>query len=605
MLHCGTIDGTRESCVRFPERSDAGRIVTYWMISPALLNGAILLLALALFISERVRHDLVAILALLACLLTGLVEPRDALHGFADPAVVAVAAVLVVGRALELTGVAGAATARLMPTGAGFGLHLTILMAAGAVLSAFMNNIAALVITMPIATELARKHGRSAGAVLMPLSFATILGGMTTLIGTPANLIISSVREKQLGTPFGFFAMTPVGALVTALGLVYLGVLGWRLLRVRDGGEAAGSQALMTYELTISEAVDIPRANLDQTLAALDSELAGVVRRRERIDWPEDHLRAGDRLLVQSHRPPWEVADALDFVEHSTSRREDVPLARVAVAYGSPLIGRRLRSVSFQSEGAVVAVAAGARAADLRAPLSHIDIEVGDELFLEGSSEDIARLSSEMRLLEIDRFDRLKVSPGKAWATGGIFALAVGLVVSGLVPPALSFLIAAALIGGLQLIPTKEIYGSIDWTIIVLLAAMIPVGESFETSGAAQIVAQWLATTLAEQPLAVAIGAMCLVTMVLSVFLNNVATALIMAPLGIRVAEVLDVPPDALLLAVLVGASSDFLTPIGHQNNLLVMGPGGYRFSDYARVGAILAAIVVATTAWFLARVYG
>lgn len=575
------------------------------MLSPALLNGAILLLALSLFVSERVRHDLVAILALVACLLTGLVAADDALQGFGDPAVIAVAAVLVVGRALELTGVAGAATARLMPRGAGFALHLSILMAAGAFLSAFMNNIAALVITMPIATQLARQHGRSAGAVLMPLSFATILGGMTTLIGTPANLIISSVRERQLGEPFGFFAMTPVGTLVTVLGLLYLAVLGWRLLRASEGAEEAGPQPLMTFELTMSEPVAIERMQLQDMLKAVDSRLVGVVRRRERIDWPEDHLRAGDRLLVLSRKRPWQVAEALDFVEHLMSRRDDAPLARVTVAHGSPLIGRRLRAVGFQSEGTVVAIAAGARAARLRLPLSRMTVEPGDELFLEGGSEDLARVTSEMRLLEIDRFDRLKVSPRKAWATAAIFALAVGLVVAGTVPPALAFLGAAALIGGLQLIPAKEIYGSIDWSIIVLLAAMIPVGESFETSGAAKIVADWLASTLAHQPLAVAIGAMCLVTMILSVFLNNIATALIMAPLGIRVAHLLDVPPDAFLLAVLVGASSDFLTPIGHQNNLLVMSPGGYRFSDYARVGAILATIVVVTTALFLARSYG
>lgn len=575
------------------------------VFSPAVLSGFILLLTLALFVSERVRHDLVAVIALIACLLTGLVTPRNALHGFGDPAVIAVASVLIVGRALELSGVASALTTRMMPANAGFATRMSILLMAGACLSAFMNNIAALVITMPIAAEIARTSKRPPGAILMPLAFATILGGMTTLIGTPANLIISSVREKQLGEPFGFFTMAPVGTLVTVLGLAYLGFIGWRLLPVRQSLALRNRHPWMTFELTLSAVPARCRSQLASLLRKKTTRLLTVIRDGEPVEWPDGGLRVGDRLLVLTRTDPWVLAEALPFVEHYSPHEVGVPMARVSVAHGSSLIGRGYGAVAFQSNEAVHVVAGGPRAASERKPLSQLDIRVGDQLFIEGASEDIARYTTQFRLLEIDRFDRLRVKSQTAYAIAGIFVAAILLIVLGSIPPALSFLGAAALIGGLRLIPAKEIYNAVDWSIIVLLAAMIPVGESFESSGAAEIVAGWLGDVLGGQSLTIAIGAMCLVTMILSIFLNNVATALVMAPLAIGVSEVLGVVPDAMLLAVLIGTSSDFLTPIGHQNNLLVMGPGGYRFADYARVGAILAIIVIAATAVFLGRIYG
>lgn len=564
--------------------------------SPAVLSGFILLLTLALFVSERARHDLVAVIALIACLLTGLVTPKNALHGFGDPAVIAVASVLIVGRALELSGVASALTARMMPANAGFATRMSLLLMAGACLSAFMNNIAALVITMPIAAEIARTSKRPPGA---------ILGGMTTLIGTPANLIISSVREKQLGEPFGFFTMTPVGTLVTVLGLTYLGFIGWRLLPVRQSMALRNRHPWMTFELTLSAVPARSRSKLASLLRKKTTRLLTVIRDGEPVEWPDGGLRVGDRLLVLTRTDPWALAEALPFVEHYSPHEAGVPMARVSVAHGSSLIGRGYGAVAFQSSEAVHVVAGGPRAASERKPLSQLEIRIGDQLFIEGAAEDLARYTTQFRLLEIDRFDRLRVKSQTAYAIAGIFVSAILLVVLGDVPPALSFLGAAALIGGLRLIPAKEIYSAVDWSIIVLLAAMIPVGESFESSGAAEIVAGWLGDVLGGQSLTIAIGAMCLVTMILSIFLNNVATAFVMAPLAIGVSEVLGVVSDAMLLAVLIGTSSDFPTPIGHQNNLLVMGPGGYRFADYARVGAILAIIVITATAVFLGRIYG
>lgn len=571
-------------------------------MTPALTSAAILVAALILFVSERVRHDLIAIMALLACVATGLVAPEAALGGFGDPAVVAVAAVLIVGRALELTGIAGRLTQVLIPQHASFGVKLAILMAVAAVLSGFMNNIAALVITMPLATAIARDSKRQPGATLMPLAFATILGGMTTLIGTPANLILSSVRERELGAPFGFFTMTPVGVAVAGVGLTYLTLLGWRLLPERRSATEATARPWRVFE--------IDNLSPEISIQSISAKLRGVTTRtlaliRNHRTLPLDTARQpGDRLLVLSRVTPEEACRALQIAFTDGTARDEAN-ARMVVAHGSALVGESHASVSFMTNGALRVTAAGPRAARQRHPLATLRIRTGDQLFVTGRPADLAKFAARLRLLEIDRSDVAPVDFRTAIATTAIFGGAIALTILGGVPPAISFLGAAALIAGLRLIATSEIYTSVDWSVIVLLAAMIPVGASFETSGAAGMVAQWLGQTLTGVPLVVALAAVCTATLILSVFLNNVATSVIMGPLAIKVAIVLGIAPDAMLLAVLIGASSDFLTPIGHQNNLLVMGPGGYRFADYARAGALLSVLVVSVASMVLATLYG
>lgn len=559
-------------------------------MNPAAISALILVGALLLFVSERVRHDLVALIALFACLVTGLVTPSKAFTGFADPAVLAVAAILVVGRAIELSGVASAIARIAIPARASFTIRLSALLAVAMLLSAFMNNIAALVITMPVATEIARNARLSPAVTLMPLAFASILGGMTTLIGTPANLILSSVRESELGAPLGFFAMTPVGVAVALLGLVYLGVLGWRLLPIRESAEHRARPPWRVFEL------EVPAAFADS--AALK---AGLRAARARL-----LVRFGaDRVLVLSRANQWTVAETSGLVATSThANSQDAVTARVVVAHGSFLVDAGYDMVRARTEERVEVVAAGPRVARDRQPLASQRIRAGDQLYLRGAPADLAGFLARARLLEVDRLDPVPVARGKAAAILAIFGISIGSIVLGGLPPAIAFLGAAVLLAALRLLPAEEVYRSIDWSVIVLLAAMIPVGQSFEASGAAEIAAQWLGATLAGLPLVVVLAALCSVTLLLSIFLNNVATAIIMGPLAIDAAHLLGVNPDAALLAVLIGASSDFLTPIGHQNNLLVMGPGGYRFTDYARMGGVLVVVVVVTAALVLSFAY-
>ena len=573
-------------------------------MNPAAISAAILLAALAMFVSERVRHDLVAVLALLACVLTGLVSPEEAFVGFADPAVVAVASVLVVGRAVELSGLAATVARVSIPATAPFQLRLAMLLIVAAVLSAFMNNIAALVITMPIAAEIARASRRPPAATLMPLAFATILGGMTTLIGTPANLILSSVREDRLGRPFGFFSMTTVGAAVMIVGLAYLGQLGWRLLPIRRAAQRERRAPWRVFELAVPAAR--ATADLIPRLRATGARLLAVMRDGHVVAPRPDALQPDDQLLLLARPNQWTVAERTGLTSaFGALHVPGVVTAQTVVAHGSFLIGLSYDAVRIRSEGTVSVVAAGASAGRARQPLSAARIAVGDQLFVRGPAEAVASFARRARLLEIDRLDTIPLASRRAPLTLAIFTAAIAAIVFGGVSPAIGFFAAAAAVAILRLLPAEEVYASIDWTVIILLAAMLPVGRSFETSGAAAQAAAWLGQGLAGQSLPIVLAALCGLTLLLSVFLNNVATAIIMGPLAIDLARLLGVHPDAALLAVLIGASSDFLTPIGHQNNLLVMGPGGYQFTDYARMGAPLVVLVVGTAAMVLSWLYG
>ncbi|WNO52935.1 SLC13 family permease [Stakelama saccharophila] len=568
-------------------------------MTPAALSAIVLGIALVLFVSERVRHDLVALLALFACLALGLVTPQTAFVGMADPAVLTVAGILVIGRAVELSGIASVIARTVIPQRAPFTVRLALLLVVSAALSAFMNNIAALVITMPIAADVARAARRPPAATLMPLAFATILGGMTTLIGTPANLILSSVRQKELGAPLGFFAMTPVGAAVTAVGLLYLVVLGWRLLPVRRSSERETRPPWRVFELLAPAAVaGHPVQQLFPVLRHASARLLALFRDGGRVMvGTATRLKEGDHLLVISRVNQWIAADRTGLDTTTAPQDEAEVTARVAVAHGSFLIDQRHEEVPLRSDGELRVVAVGPRAARERQPLTSMVIHAGDQLFLRGPPQALSRFIARARLLEIDRLDPPSVARSSSALILAIFVTAIVMVVAEITTPTVAFVGAAVAVAALRLVPAAEVYRSIDWSVLVLLAAMIPVGQSFETTGAAAQVAQFLGRSLDGAPLFVITGALCATTLLLSIFLNNVATAVIMGPLAIEAARLLHFSPDAALLAVLIGASSDFLTPIGHHNNLLVMAPGGYRFTDYCRMGGILVLLVVGTTA--------
>ncbi len=578
-------------------------------MSDALLSTIIMVLALALFASDKLRPDAVALIILLLAWASGLLSLDEALAGFGSQAVVIVAAVLVVGRAVEFTGAAQAMTRIFVPKVRFAAVRVGGVLLMGAALSAWMNNIAALAITMPIALAVAREHKLPPGAVLMPLAFATILGGMTTLIGTPANLIVSSVREDRVGAPFGMFDMTEVGVAVTLAGLLYLTVIGWRLAPHRKGDEEEAKRQALVFELGLPIGAYRGTSRLAETRAALreaGAVLLTVLRggQRAALD-PDARLHHDDRLLVMSRDAPFAVAERTGLFADVGADPPDTVTAHVSVVHGSSLIGEDYGAIPARTEGEVEFLGAGPRAARLKRPLYSNLIEAGDQLFLRGTPEALARLIRHARLLEVGR-QEAPIRPGRnAALVVGIYSLAVLTSTLLGVPTTAAFIAAALAICLLRLLPADEAYRAIDIPVIVLIAAMIPVGRAFEESGGSDRIAAFMHWALAGAPLFWMLAAICAATMLLSIFLNNVATALIMAQVGAEAAARLGINPDAALLAVLIGASCDFLTPIGHQNNMLVMRPGGYRFRDYPKVGAPLSVIAILTTAFILSRAYG
>ncbi|MFN3388251.1 MAG: SLC13 family permease [Allosphingosinicella sp.] len=576
----------------------------------AFLSSAIMLLALVLFASDRIRPDAVALLVLLLAWISGLVSLEDALAGFGSPAVLIVAAVLVVGRAVEFTGAAQAMTTWLVPNVRFVSVRIGGVLLMGALLSAFMNNIAALAITMPIALAVAREHKLPPGAVLMPLAFATILGGMTTLIGTPANLIVSSVRQDTVGKPFGMFDMTEVGGALALAGLVYLMVIGWRLAPHRKSGtEEPNSRQILVYELGLPIGASQGRIRLNgvrRGLREAGAVLLAVLRGGERAKLEGDaRLNPDDRLLVMSRDRPWVVAPKVSLIADQTADAAGTVTAHVTVIHGSSLVGHDYGAIGARTGGAVEFIAAGPKAARLKRPLANNLIDAGDQLFLRGEPEALARLIRHARLLEVGR-QAAPVLPGKpALMVVGIYAFAVLLSAAFGVSTTAAFIGAALAICLLKLLPADEAYRAIDLPVIVLLAAMIPIGRAFDDAGGSTALAGALSWTVSGAPLFVMLAVLVGVTMLLTIFLNNVATAIVMAQVGIQAADALGIHPDAALLAVLIGSSCDFLTPIGHQNNLLVMRPGNYRFRDYPKVGAPLSLIAILLTAFVLSRAYG
>ena len=573
-----------------------------------LIVWVILAGALFLFVQEKIRADAVALLALLACWATGLLSVNDAFEGFASRAVITVAAVLVIGRAIEATGAAAAMTRFLVPRSRFIAIRFGAVLILAVILSAFMNNIAALVITMPATIQVARDHRLPPSALLMSLAFATVLGGMTTLIGTPGNLLISSVRQDALGEPYGLFDMTLVGGAVAAAGLLYLLIFARLLTPHRESMDRLAMDPVRVFELELSaeEAESGPLVGgMRQKLRKARAVLLAVFRDGARAKLGCDAaLLPGDRLLVMSKSDPWEVAGGAGLHFTNGSGAPQGILARVSVAHGSPLIGKRYSDVAGHTRDAIHVVGVGPRPARLKQPLETLTIEPGDQLFLNGPDSALGPSLHDLRLLEIDRQVMAPVSAKPAVFAFLIYAAAVASAALAGVPISIAFVVAALAMCLLRLVPANQIYSAIDWPIIVLLAAMIPVGRAFDESGATASVAALLGWTLSDASFPIAIAVLCGATMILSSFLNNVATALVMSEVAVEAAIGLGISIDAALLAVLIGSSCSFLTPIGHQNNLLVMRPGGYRFADYFLVGLPLTIIVIAVTTWVLATLH-
>jgi di/tricarboxylate transporter len=576
---------------------------------------------LGLLLWGRVRYDLVAVGGLLLAVLLDLVPEDRAFSGFSNPAVLIVAMVLVASRAFENCGVVALVTARLLRKERSLTAHIALTGGAGAALSAVINNVAALALLMPVDIQAARKAGRSPSLTLMALAFATILGGMVTLIGTPPNIIASTFRARELGAPYQMLDFAPVGLVVAVAGLAFIALAGWRLMP-RDGGAAGNPVGADEFvaDLAVPEgaaAIGKLIAELETAAADADVVVLGLIRDGKRLRARARYtpIDAGDVLAVegatdgiaafikalglhprQGDGEKLRGAAAREAPEDAKEGRGAATLAVVeaVVRADARIAGRSAEAVKLRSRFGVTLLGIAHQGQTIRQRVRSRRVEPGDVLLLTGPGAAIGHAVNWLGAMPIDQVSVAPVRPWRIVLTVGCFIAAIGAAGLGLLSFATALAVAVTVYAVVGLVPLRELYDQVEWPVIVMLACLLPLGEAFETVGGTGLMADLILVLAHGQSAVVALVLLMVATMALSGVLNNVATMVIAGPLALAMASRLDANPDSFLMGAAVATSCAFLTPIGHKNNTLIMGPGGYAFADYLRMGLPLTLLVLA-----------
>jgi len=555
----------------------------------------------------RWRYDLVAFVALLIAILTGLVPKEQAFSGFGHPATIIIALVLIISRGLSNSGAIELVARHIISASRKLATHIAVMSGLAAALSALMNNVAALALLMPVDMQAAKKAGRSPSLTLMPLSFASILGGMITLIGTPPNIVVAEFRGDALGEPYRMFDFAPVGLACAVVGVAYVALIGWRLLpRERQGADAG--QDLFDLADYIAE-VRVPEGSmaigkmvrdLDDIAEKSDVDIVGLIRRGRRLPGLARiaKIKVDDVLIIKASPDSLEEALGnlhLEYVGKGEGRlgSDDLILNEVVVPESSRVVGRSAISLRMLYRYRVALVGVSRQGKRFRTNVRKLKLQPGDILLLLGADDRLRDTTSRLGILPLaDRGQRV-IQRDKAWWAVGIFALAIIVASVGLVYLPIALGCATALYVLLNIVPIRDVYTSIEWPVIVLLGSMIPIGGALQSTGGTALIAGGIVDLSAGFSPVVVLAMLVVVTMTLSDVMNNTATAVIAAPIAIEIASRLEVNPDPFLMGVAVAASCAFLTPIGHKNNTLIMGPGGYRFGDYWRMGLPLEILII------------
>jgi di/tricarboxylate transporter len=570
------------------------------------LAFAVLIGSVALMIWGRVRYDLAAMLGLLVGVAVGIVPMKEAFSGFSDEIVIIIASALVVSAAIERTGVVEALVrplGRYMQT---TGAQIAILGGAVTALSAFIKNIGALAIFMPIAMQFSKRNKTPVSRLLMPLSFGSLLGGLMTLIGTSPNIIVARMREDILGAPFGMFDFMPVGLGLALAGVAFLTV-GWRLLPSERHGKLPEAFELenFTTEAVVPASSPLAEKSVSdlENLADEAVTVIGLIRENWRRYVPAGHwmLRADDVLVLEGE--PNELKKLVDKAKLELVGRKDISPEQVkadeigvveaVVQEGSSLVGASAEQLRLRQHYRVNLLAIRRAGRGIAQRLRRVRFRPGDVIVLQGALEDMPQTLADLGCLPLAPRNIRLGERRRAALSIPILAIAMGLVAFQVVPVSIAFFGAATLIVLAGALTLRETYDSIQWPIIVLIAALLPLSEAVQRTGGSDVIAGALATLAAGLPPIGALAMTIIVAMAVTPFLNNAATVLVTAPVAVGLARKLGLSPDPFLMAVAIGAACDFLTPIGHQCNTLVMGPGGYRFGDYWRLGLPLSIIVV------------
>jgi len=565
---------------------------------------------LALFLWDRWRYDVVALVALLSAVAVGILPSQKAFSGFSNPLLPLIASALVISSAVSASGAVDLLLRPLRPLMRTRTLEVATLTAAVTVLSAVLKNIGALAIFLPIALQVARRSERSPSELLMPMSFGSLIGGMMTLIGTSPNLIISSVRQDLLGKPYGMFAFTPVGAGITVVGLVFL-AFGWRLIPVRrkEGDSSDLPFRVEDYLVEVRIKPESPLAGKTvadlEALAEGDVTVTAILRDGNQRYIPTRYwqLFANDVLVLESDPHALEklIGSAqLELLGDEKIAQQgpgapDIGAVEAVITVGSPMVGNSPVALRLRERYGVNLLAVSRAGRRTRARLRSLAFKEGDVVVLQGRLEAMSDTLASLGCLPLAERNLQLGRPRRMLLALTILAGAVGLSASEIVPPAIAFTAGALLIALFRILTLKQIYDAIEWPILILLGALIPIGEALRDTGVTDLMATELAGLSGFVPGAGMLALVLVITMLVTPLLHHAAAVIVMGPIAGALALKLGFNLDPFLMAVAVGASCDFLSPIGHQNNTFVMGPGGYRFTDYWRLGLPLSTLVVAT----------
>jgi di/tricarboxylate transporter len=578
------------------------------MTQDQIFAFAVLTGMMAIFIWGRLRYDLVAVLALLAAVFTGIVPHREAFSGFGDDIVIIVASALVVSAAVARSGVMEAVLHRVAPVITSVQGQIVLLVAAVTILSAFVKNIGALAMMIPVAFQMARRSRASPSCFLMPMAFGSLLGGLITLVGTSPNIIVSRMREELTGQPFGMFDFTPVGLGLAAAGVAFL-AFGYRLLPGGRKAVATMDEAINLSDYMTEARVMAKSPVIGRTISALaklcDGEVlvTGIIRNRtaHMTPLPDAILRKDDIVLLEGDPEALERAVARAYLELEGGNRptkgkgagEEMGGVEAVIEPTSILIGQTAKRMALHERFNINLLAVSRSGERFTERLRDITLRTGDVLVLRGDLTRLPDKLKELGCLPLAGRDIRLGSARQRLIPVVVLGGAMVLTALGVLPVATAFFTAAVLMILFGALSLREAYDAIDWPILVMLGALIPVSEAMRTTGGADLIAGWLSQLASTLPAYGALALIMVAALAVTPFLNNAATVLVMAPVAATFAGHLGYKPDAFLMAVAVGAACDFLTPIGHQCNTLVMGPGGYRFGDYWKLGLPLSSLVV------------
>jgi di/tricarboxylate transporter len=583
------------------------------------LAFAIVIGMMALFVWGRLRYDLVAMLTLFAGVVVQIVPAEEAFSGFSNEILIIIASALVVSAAVARSGIVEQVLQRIGPWLNSDRAILITLVASVTVLSAFVKNIGALAMLMPVAFQLAKRRNISPSYLLMPMAFGSLLGGTMTLIGTSPNIIVSRMREDLLGEPFRMFDFTPVGAAISVAGVAFL-AFGYRLLPTGRKGTASLEAAFNIKGYTTEAQIPPDSPLVGQTVADLEKlaegevEVLTIIRERFRRYTPSPNwtLADGDTLLLEGESAALErlVAQAKlmlvggEDATPETKAADDLGVMEAVVTVDSPLIGNTPAQARLADRYQLGLLAVSRSGEQITHRLRSIHFRPGDVVVLQGDLNQMPEALGELRCLPLAGRNIGLGRGRRRYVPVLVLAAAMILVALQIVPVAFGFFSAALVLVLFRSISLRETYEVIDWPLLILIGSLIPISEAMQATGATELIAAWLSAAASGLP---AIGALALILvagMAVTPFLNNAATVLVMAPIAARFAKELGYNPDPFLMAVALGAASDFLTPIGHQSNTLVMGPGGYRFGDYWRLGLPLSILVVVVGVPLIALVF-